>query len=149
MLAKLVTLTRRLLQRRRLACELDDELESHVEMQSRSNADAGMSSAQARRVTPRQFGGIEQTMEAVRDVRTLWLDSLWRDVRFARRMLRRGPGFAAGALLSLNVSIGFSPALFTLVDALLLRPLPVERGSARGRVHVLGRRLSVLHIFLS
>lgn len=55
------------------------------------------------------------------------LDSLWRDVRFALRMLRRGPGFAAVALLSLNVGIGFNTALFTLVDALLLRPLPVER----------------------
>jgi predicted permease len=122
--AKFQALVRGLLQRRSVARELDDELEFHVEAETRSNIDAGMSPAEARRVALRDFGGIEQTKEAVRDVRTIWLESLWQDVRLALRMLRRNPGFAAASLLSLALGIGVNLSIFGFVNALFLRPVP-------------------------
>jgi hypothetical protein len=94
MLARLRTLVRNLLRRRRAESELDDELPFHVEMETESNVNVGMDPVEARRVAVRDLGGVDQTKEAVRDVRTIWLDWLWRDVRLALRMLRRNPGFA-------------------------------------------------------
>jgi len=117
------TLVRGLLQRRRVARELDDELGFHVEMETRSNINTGMSPAEARRVALRDFGGIEQTKEAVRDVRTIWLESIGQDLRLAFRMLRRNPGFAAVSLLSLALGIGVNLSIFSFVSALFLRPV--------------------------
>ncbi|MGH9159874.1 MAG: permease prefix domain 1-containing protein, partial [Vicinamibacteraceae bacterium] len=105
MFTKFQTMLRGLWQRWRVDRELDNELGFHVEMETRSNTDAGMSPEEARRVALRDLGGIEQTKEAVRDVRTLWLDALWHDVRFALRTFRRSPGFAATAVVSLAVGI--------------------------------------------
>ena len=74
----------------------------------------------------RDLGGLTQTTEAVRDVRTLWLDLVWRDARHAVRSLRATPAFTAVALVVLTLSIGATTAIFSVVDAVILRGLPFE-----------------------
>jgi predicted permease len=142
MLRRLVTLVRTLLQRRRAARELDDELQFHVDMATQSNVAAGMPPQEARRVALRDLGGIEQTKEAVHDVRRVWLDSLYKDVCVSLRMLRRSPGFAAVSLLSLALGIGVNLSVFSFVNALFLRPLPVADPDGLVSLHLRSRTTS-------
>jgi len=106
--------------------ELDDEVRFHVEMQTQKNVQAGMSPTEARRAALLKFGGVEQTREAARDTRKLWLDSIWQDLRFGLRGLRRNPGFTAAVVLTLGLGIGANSAIFSVVNGLMLRPLPVR-----------------------
>ncbi len=144
MLTRFRTLVRGLRQRRRVARELDEELRFHLEMEIQSNLRAGMGPAEARRVALRDLGGIEQTKEAVRDVRTLWLDSVWQDLRLALRMLRRSPGFTIVSLLSLALGIGVNLSIFTVVNAVFLRALPgVTDSDSLVSIHHRSRRAGV------
>ena len=77
-----------------------------------------MSPAEARRVAWRDLGGLTQTREAVRDIRTIWLDSVWYDARHAVRSLRRSPVFTAVALLTLALGIGANNAIFSTTQRL-------------------------------
>ena len=89
---------------------------------------AGLTPAQARRQAAIESGGAEQVKEAVRDVRgTRWAHDFAQDVRYGIRSLRKSPGLVVAALLSMGLGIGANTAIFSLVDALLLRALPVER----------------------
>ncbi len=124
MLAKVRTLVRGVLQRRRVARELDDELAFHVEMETRSNVDAGMRPAEARRIALRDLGGVEQTKQAIRDVRTTWADSVWQDVRFAVRVLAKHRLSTTITLLMLALGLGVNTAIFTAADAWLVSPYP-------------------------
>ena len=126
MFAALMTRLRGLLQRRRVAREIDDELRFHVEMETHANVARGLSQAEARRRTLADLGGVDQTKEAVRDVRAIWLDAVWRDARHACRSLWRRPGPGLAAITMLGVGIGLTTAMFTLVDALILRPAPFD-----------------------
>ena len=105
--------------------DLAQEIESHLEMHTAENIRAGMTPGEARRRAHAQLGGIEAVKESVRDQRGMeWLDSSFLDIKYAVRTLRRNPGFATTAILSLALGLGTSLAVFTVADNLLVRPLP-------------------------
>jgi predicted permease len=117
----------RVLRRRRLETELDKELRDHIERQIADHIAGGRSAEEARRRARVDFGGLEQIKELCRDARgTRWLGDLAQDVRYGARMFRRNPSFTAAAVLSLSLGIGASTAIFTLVDATMLKPLAVD-----------------------
>lgn len=126
MFARLVAYVRGLAGRRRISAEVEDELRFHVEHEIEAQVARGVSPEEARRIALRDLGGMTQTMEAVRDVRTIWLDLLWRDARHAVRSLRATPAFTIVALTVLTLSIGATTAIFSVVDAVVLRGLPYD-----------------------
>jgi predicted permease len=117
-----------LLRGNRLERELNEEIGIHLAMQEEEFRKRGMKPAAARAAALREFGGVAQTKEEVRDGRGVpWLESFARDLRYALRGLRRTPGFTAAAVLSLGLGIGANTAIFSLFHTLMLRLLPVER----------------------
>ncbi len=114
-----------LLRRQKLDEDLDEELRTHIDFATEENLNCGMSEQEARTAALRKFGGVTQTKEQYRIQHGLpFLEVVGREVRFGLRQLRRSPGFAAVAILTLAVGIGATTAIFTLVYDVLLRPLP-------------------------
>lgn len=113
--------------RQRLEGDLDAELRDHVERQVADYTASGMTPAEARRRARAHFGGAQQIKEQCRQVHSWWrLEMVLRDLNHACRALRRSPSFTAAAVLLLAAGIGSNLAAFTLIDTLLLKPLPVE-----------------------
>ena len=108
--------------------ELDKELRFHVDQRVADYIASGLTPEEARRRAALEFGGFTQVKEAIRD-QDSWraLDGFLRDLRFAVRSLRRTPIFALTAALVLGLGIGANATVFTIVNTLLLRPLPFER----------------------
>jgi len=130
----LMTTMRSLLQRRRAEREFDDEAAFHLEMETEANIARGMSRDEARLMALRAFGGVVQAKEAVRDARTMRLEPLWLDLRYATRVLMAQPRFTFAAVAMLALAIGLSTAMFTILDALILRPVPFRDPSQLAHV---------------
>lgn len=113
-----------LLRRRAIQVELDEELKFHVAQEVEANLERGLTPEEARRLALRDLGGVLQTAERVRDVRTLGLTPLWNDLRYGVRALAASPRYTVVSLLTVLLMVGGVTTVFTFVRGVILRPLP-------------------------
>lgn len=127
---------RNLLHNRQVEDQLDDELRSYVDMVADEKIASGISPREAHRTTLAEFGGIEQVKQAVREHRAgAGLERLWQDARYGFRQLWRNPGFTGTVLLTLALSIGANTAIFSIVNALMLKSLPYSHPERMGTIY--------------
>src|SRR6202790_2948293 len=127
---------RRLLQRTKMEEQLEKEMRFHLEQHANELIGSGVSPEEARQRARMALGGPEQVKEECRDARgTRWLEDFWQDFLYAIRMLRQRRGRAAGAILALALGVGASTVMFTVVNGVLLRPLPYPQPDQLVAVH--------------
>ena len=113
--------------RERMMVDLEQDIREHIEAETQDNIARGMSEEEARYAAIRKFGNVTRVQEEAREVWSfVWLEQLWQDVRYAIRTLARSPGFAAIVIVTLALGIGANTAIFSFIDGILLRSLPVK-----------------------
>src|SRR5438445_12052105 len=116
--------------RKRVLEDIDQDIRDHIEKETQDNIERGMPPEEARYAAVRKFGNVTRVKEETREVWSfVWMEQLGQDIGYGVRMLAKSPGFAAVAILTLALSIGANTAIFSLIDAVMLRSLPVENPS--------------------
>ena len=132
------------LRRQRYECEMDAELRYHVERETEENMRRGMSRDEAQRAARLSLGGVQAVKEECRDARLgRAVESTLQDIRYGARILRKNPGFALTAMITLALGIGANTAIFSVVYGILLRPLPYRNG---GELVVLHQQAPKAHL---
>jgi putative ABC transport system permease protein len=130
--------------------QLDAELRFHIEAMTEANIAAGMSHEEARRQAMIEFGGREQIKEELRDVRRIAIvDSILANVKSAVRFMRKSPSFSITVILTLALGIGANSAVFSAIDAILLRPLPFPNGDQLMRLDQSNRKAAAAGPFVA
>lgn len=134
--SRMTSVLRNLFRKQQVEEQLADEVQIYVDMLTDEEIAAGMSAAEARRTVQAKLGGVEQVKQAVRDRRAgAKLELVWQDVRFGMRQLWRNSGFTFTVVLTVALSIGINTAIFSLVNALLLRSLPYPHSERMGTIY--------------
>src|SRR2546429_6074819 len=145
---------RNLFSARRVEVDLDQEVHAHLELLTEENMRAGMPRKEAQRAARIELGGIEQVKEQVREERLgNWLHSVISDCRYGIRQLRKNPSFTAVAVMTLALGIGANTAMFSMVDGVVLQPLPFwdagrseeHTSELQSRLHLVCRLLLEKH----
>jgi predicted permease len=127
---------RNLFQKKNMEHELDDEVRAYVDLAADERIAAGMPASEARRTALAEFGGIEPVKQAVRERRAgAGVERLWQDVRYGSRQLWKNPGFTVTVILTLSLSIGANTAIFSIVNALILKRLPYSHPERIGTIY--------------
>lgn len=136
LLSRIASVVRNLFRKEHVEDQLDAEVKAYVGLLADEKIAAGMSEREARRAAHAEFGGVEQVKQTVRDRRAgAGLELVWQDVRFGSRQLWRNPGFTATVIVTLALSIGANTAIFSLVNALMLKSLPYAQPERMGAIY--------------
>ena len=134
--SRIKSASRNLLRKPQVDSQLDEELRAYVEMVTEERVAAGLPRPEARRTALAEFGGIEQVKQAVREERAgANIELLWQDIAHGIRQLWRNPGFTLTVVLTLSLSIGANTAIFSIVNALMLKSLPYPQPERMGTIY--------------